>query len=655
MSLFKRFSIKGLFNALLILSIIILLGMTVGIQQAISPVKNDWTQYLDNVAKRQQLLMDIKSEFGYGGVIHNFKNYVLRGQDKYYQRLDAGFTQLDKLLAEYGSLTSISHTEKEALKSISAVASEYHKHLDNVRSMAQAGQTPKQIDGTVKVSDSPAFDAFAVLDKSYQDLTDNTSHTISQHISSASTLSLWLSGLTILIISIGIFLLSRSVVNGIRDVQTTLSHVEQNNDLVIRLPAEGNNEIAVFSRSVNSLLEHFSKMISQVINASVEVGMSSADQIRIVESMVTGVRNQHLEIDQVATAMNEMSATVLEVAENATHVAKAAQQANDETQNGGHVMDNTISTMEKLRSRIESTAQVIEKLDDESTEISKVLGVITGISEQTNLLALNAAIEAARAGEQGRGFAVVADEVRALAGRTKTSADEIREMIERLQNEVRNTVSEMEESQENAQASSEQAAAAGQAFERIATEIGSINEMVMQIATATEEQSHVAEEMNKNISNISTEASSTAQSGNDTLDATATIGTMVEELRSQASIFKVDDLHLHLSQAKSAHLAWRGRLRAYLDGKGGLSAEQASDHHDCSLGKWYYNQGMAEFGHIPEMTELEKPHAELHSIIKNIIHLQESGQKARAEEEYVKVDPLSQRIVGLLEVIQSKV
>ncbi|MCU7854971.1 MAG: hypothetical protein KZQ79_04635, partial [Candidatus Thiodiazotropha sp. (ex Lucinoma borealis)] len=275
MSLFKRFSIKGLFNALLILSIIILLGMVAGFQQAISPVKNDWTQYLDNVAKRQMLLMEIKSEFGYGGVIHNFKNYVLRGQDKYYQRLESGFTQLDKLLAEYNTLSSLTEIEREALKNIAAVANEYHSHLDNVRSMTQAGQTPKEIDGSVKVSDTPAFDAFSILDNSYRDLTDKTSHSISQHISSASTLSLWLPVITMLIISMGIILISRSIINGIQEVQKTLHHVEQNNDLVIRLPSEGNNEIAVFSRSVNSLLEHFSKMIAQVINASVAVGMSS--------------------------------------------------------------------------------------------------------------------------------------------------------------------------------------------------------------------------------------------------------------------------------------------------------------------------------------------------------------------------------------------
>ena len=539
MSFFNRFSIKTLFYALVVTCLSALLIMALGIYRSTSPINGEWTKYLDEVAKRQSILMEIRSTFGYGGVIHNFKNYVLRGQDKYFGRLDKGFARLDRLLDEYGALPSLSDDERKALKSIDGVAEEYASHLDGVRKMVSEGKSPTEIDSVVKVNDSPALEAFVVLDNVYQTLTDETSHAISNRIDNSLAWSLWAPGLTLVLIVVGIILISRIVIQGFERVTKMLQEVTEGNDLTIRLPAEGKHELATIARSVNELMTHFSELIGGVIHTSSAVSDNSANQTSLMESMVSGVHKQHQEIDQVATAMHEMSTTIQEVAENTQHSAKAAQMANEESQNGRQVMSTTVSKMDALRARVESTAQVIGQLDQESAEISKVLGVITGISEQTNLLALNAAIEAARAGEQGRGFAVVADEVRALAARTKSSADEIRNMIDRLQNEVRKAVTEMEESQENAQASSEQAGSASEAFDRIAHEIGQINEMITQIATATEEQSHVAEEMNKNIIAISEEASQTSESGTQTLEATAGIGTLIESLRAQASVFKV--------------------------------------------------------------------------------------------------------------------
>lgn len=212
---------------------------------------------------------------------------------------------------------------------------------------------------------------------------------------------------------------------------------------------------------------------------------------------------QKEEVDKVATAMNEMSATVHEVARNATEAAEAAQQADAETRTGKSVVSQAIEAIDLLASEVESAAQVIHKLEQDSDEIGAVLDVIRGIAEQTNLLALNAAIEAARAGEQGRGFAVVADEVRTLAQRTQQSTQEIQNMIERLQSGSQDAVKAMEQGKNRAQAGVTQAAEAGTSLETIAAAVSTISDMNTQIATAAEEQSVVAEEINLNINSIS--------------------------------------------------------------------------------------------------------------------------------------------------------
>ena len=204
---------------------------------------------------------------------------------------------------------------------------------------------------------------------------------------------------------------------------------------------------------------------------------SSTHLVSVTERTNDGVQKQLMETDLVATAMTEMMATVTEVASNATQTATAANEANTEANTGSKVVLTAVSSIQDLASKLEDSARIIHQLEEGSIQIGTILDVIRGIAEQTNLLALNAAIEAARAGEQGRGFAVVADEVRTLASRTQESTQEIQAMIEKLQTYSKEAVVSMEQSQEQAKESVEQAELAGQSLNTITASIATINDM----------------------------------------------------------------------------------------------------------------------------------------------------------------------------------
>lgn len=209
-----------------------------------------------------------------------------------------------------------------------------------------------------------------------------------------------------------------------------------------------------------------------------------------------------------------------------------------QTQDGRNVMQHTLKTIEALAQEVENSAQVISRLSEDSTQIGSVLDVIRGIAEQTNLLALNAAIEAARAGEQGRGFAVVADEVRTLASRTQASTLEIQSMIERLQTDASNAVKAMQQGQVQAQQGLSQAAQAENALQTISQSVTRINDMNIQIATAAEEQSSVAEEINRNIVNISQSADATAEGAKQTASAGDELAKLAARLQNLVGQFK---------------------------------------------------------------------------------------------------------------------
>jgi len=245
------------------------------------------------------------------------------------------------------------------------------------------------------------------------------------------------------------------------------------------------------------------KLIVQGIqDASNRLEGTSVQLATSSEKSIRELRVQKEESESVATAMNEMAATVNEVAKNSQYAAQATQSTDRQVSEGGKLIENSVRSILDLHNDIENTAQVISQLAAESKEIGQVMEVIRGIAEQTNLLALNAAIEAARAGEQGRGFAVVADEVRTLAGRTYRSTEEIRSMIERLQQGVGNAVDTMEKSRGGAQTTVTYARETEAVLSAIKKSVSDVNDLNLQIATAAEEQSQVAEEINKNVIRI---------------------------------------------------------------------------------------------------------------------------------------------------------
>ncbi len=258
------------------------------------------------------------------------------------------------------------------------------------------------------------------------------------------------------------------------------------------------------------------------------VGASISENDRII-------RNQHAQTDQMATAVTQMSASIQEVASNAQLSAEAAQRANEETLRSRGVVNSTMEHIQRLASEIQQASGVIQQLESESEQISTVINVINAVAEQTNLLALNAAIEAARAGEQGRGFAVVADEVRTLANRTHESTKEIKEMIENLQTGTQQAVDAINTSKTQAETSVEKAGEAVNSLDVITEAVSSINNMNVQIAAAVEQQNAVAKEINQNVVTI-------RELSQSTVDGVHVSLANSEEMRTQAqSLSKLVD------------------------------------------------------------------------------------------------------------------
>jgi len=358
-----------------------------------------------------------------------------------------------------------------------------------------------------------------------------------------STLTTIMLGFSLAVLIIGAllgWLFSKIMVKPIEETVLAVKDIaEGEGDLTRRLDDKGNDEIADLAGWFNRFMQKLQDLIQQFNDVATEL-TTSATQLSVVsEETNTGINQQKSKMDHAATAINQMTATIQEVAKNAELAAGGALRARNEAGDGKNTSQESVIAIKNLTKTVEQAATVIGRLEQDSKEIGGILDVIRTIAEQTNLLALNAAIEAARAGEHGRGFAVVADEVRTLASRTQQSTQEIQEMIERLQSASKEAVNAMNESNEQARKGRDYADETGDALNKLTESINQISDMNTQIASAAQQQSVVAEDINTNVVGVTEICNRSAAGAQQTASASDNLLKLANKLKNIVGQFKI--------------------------------------------------------------------------------------------------------------------
>jgi len=447
------------------------------------------------------------------------------------------------------------------------------------------------------------------------------------------------------------------------------------------VPVESADEVGEMAARLNVMIGNLRDMIGRISEAAGTMASASSQISSSTEEMAAGTQEQMSQTGEVASAVEEMAKTIEENSKNAGNTADTARQAKEAAERGGTVVAQTVGGMKRIAEVVHRSASTVQELGRSSDQIGEIISVIDDIADQTNLLALNAAIEAARAGEQGRGFAVVADEVRKLAERTTKATKEITDMIKKIQGDTQGAVRSMDEGTKQVEEGIKLADKAGASLGEIVEISQKVGDMVGQIAAASEEQSSAAEEISKNVEAISAVTGETAQGTHQIARAADDLNQLTERLHQlvqqfnlgqtqgertadrdregQAGTLSVDSggrlakrsrriTAFDFESAKNAHRLWRMKIQKLLMGKVKMSEEQVGTSRDCKLGKWYYGEAQSTCKNAPAFFTLGQHHEEMHANLRKVVKLWNDGRTAEAERLAPTVYELSEKVISCL-------
>ncbi|SDD85899.1 methyl-accepting chemotaxis protein [Pseudomonas guariconensis] len=455
------------------------------------------------------------------------------------RQMDERNAQIDKIRDTYRTLVE-GPQEQAAFDRYNQLLGQYRQLEARMRSFSQADR----VEELQNLINRELFENAEQINQAMADLvrinTDQTRATNARAASQYDTAFTLVIGLLVaatVLTLLCAFLLTRSIVKPIDEALKAAEQVADG-DLTQVIRAEGNDEAARLLRAMARMQDKLRDTLQLIAGSATQLASAAEELNCVTDESARGLQQQNNEIEQAATAVTEMTSAVEEVARNAVSTSEASSEASRSAGDGRDLVLETVGAIERMSSDVQATATLVTRLASQSRDIGKVLDVIRGLADQTNLLALNAAIEAARAGEAGRGFAVVADEVRALAHRTQQSTSEIERMIASIQGGTEEAVTSMRTSTERAESTLNIARGAGLALDSIASAVAQINERNLVIASAAEEQAQVAREVDRNLVNINDLSVQSATGAHQTSVASADLSRLAVDLNGLVARFR---------------------------------------------------------------------------------------------------------------------